>query len=1009
MPKRVVIQWSRLGDLLQTRVLLRHLCELFPQDDIILSGDARYASIAKRFPEVTRFAAVDLSQLTALSRHPQSHAQVLQRLRDEDQSFFDSVADVFVLSCSMAAVLYAELLRPAQISGYRREQDRLADVPLLRKGAAVSRSEHDCGILLADRWALLAGSPLSGRPLERLPVMDAAGHVPITDGRIGIICDAGEDYRTIPPQWGVQLAEILLNRGRCLALFSAKLPVANDPYTELHTRFGSLVQDRRGKTTLKTLARELKALAMIIGPDTGALHLAAALNTPVLGLYFGGAHAAATGPYTDDVLVVQCPEWSEASCWAIAELAVGRLAGDRVPAETSLNLLEPHFDEFGLAYLSRQAGAAELAKLQQRRRTYIPAAVGLQIGKGEVFRKPFGDFNHAVNPQEMSAEPPSGIAIIIPECGQTHYTDELLEDLARECAAIEHEIIVISSGEAAGRVLAIRKPAVSQERCDRTLSFAAACNNGARAARMPRLLFLNNDVRIPPRQLEQFARHHAPAICSPIICYPDGLIQNAGVDFIDSEIVERDHGQQKLSGYDQPPAALSAVALLVDRSAFYALNGFDEAYVNGYEDLDLCLRAGEKGLTCGIDTNSHVLHFRGSSAGRHAEESKNRALFDSRWRKVFKPAHSGVDQPRRNAPAQIVIISDESPQAAGSRLRWLWPLRRLKLGRAVTFIGLQSQNEIPMEAIERALENAELAIAFRPLSAASSQDCLLRAIARCGVPLLVDVDDLVLERFAAASVRAAGRKDYEERFRKLLERADVVSAASPALQESMRRQGIAAELLPLIPDERLLRPRVPSPESATLRIGFFGSPAHLLDLGSILPAIEATLSAREHVMFYWWGCRPGELAYHPQVRQGGPIVADYESHIARLQKSHLDVAVIPLLNTEHGRARSPVKYYEYGGAGIPGVYSATAPYASCVQNGVTGLLAQDSTTAWTNTMLQLVDNADLRTTLARNAHRDIEQRIDGGNELKVLAALLKQMAPGLTRPHDVKLEPAEIC
>ena len=49
-------------------------------------------------------------------------------------------------------------------------------------------------------------------------------------------------------------------------------------------------------TNLRELARLLRNAQLVIGGDTGPLHLAAALGTPVIGLY-GPTNPARNGPY----------------------------------------------------------------------------------------------------------------------------------------------------------------------------------------------------------------------------------------------------------------------------------------------------------------------------------------------------------------------------------------------------------------------------------------------------------------------------------------------------------------------------------------------------------------------------------------------------------------------------------------------------------------------------------------------------------------------------------------
>jgi ADP-heptose:LPS heptosyltransferase len=67
---------------------------------------------------------------------------------------------------------------------------------------------------------------------------------------------------------------------------------------------GSVI-DLIGKTTLSQLAAALKSCDLLISGDTGTMHLAAAVGTPVLALFMGTALCHETGPYGEGHLVLQ--------------------------------------------------------------------------------------------------------------------------------------------------------------------------------------------------------------------------------------------------------------------------------------------------------------------------------------------------------------------------------------------------------------------------------------------------------------------------------------------------------------------------------------------------------------------------------------------------------------------------------------------------------------------------------------------------------------------------------
>jgi hypothetical protein len=65
-----------------------------------------------------------------------------------------------------------------------------------------------------------------------------------------------------------------------------------------------------GATDLSELGRVLSGLDLLVTADTGVLHLAAALGTPTLALFFGPAYGPETGPYGPGHLIYQ----AEAPC-----------------------------------------------------------------------------------------------------------------------------------------------------------------------------------------------------------------------------------------------------------------------------------------------------------------------------------------------------------------------------------------------------------------------------------------------------------------------------------------------------------------------------------------------------------------------------------------------------------------------------------------------------------------------------------------------------------------------
>src|SRR5260370_42533851 len=70
---------------------------------------------------------------------------------------------------------------------------------------------------------------------------------------------------------------------------------------------------------------------------------------------------------------------------------------------------------------------------------------------------------------------------------------------------------------------------------------------------------------------------------------------------------------------------------MVARERFLAMGGFDERYVNGFEDLDFCWRVREEGGIIWYEAASVLYHFESASDGRYQSDVANSERFRERW------------------------------------------------------------------------------------------------------------------------------------------------------------------------------------------------------------------------------------------------------------------------------------------------------------------------------------------------------------------------------------------
>ena len=79
-------------------------------------------------------------------------------------------------------------------------------------------------------------------------------------------------------------------------------------------------------------------------------------------------------------------------------------------------------------------------------------------------------------------------------------------------------------------------------------------------------------------------------------------------------------------------AAVTGACVVVRSASWHTLGGFDETFVNGCEDVDLCLRARDRGLQNAVALRSRVLHHISASPGRKLRDEENTRVLVVRWR-----------------------------------------------------------------------------------------------------------------------------------------------------------------------------------------------------------------------------------------------------------------------------------------------------------------------------------------------------------------------------------------
>lgn len=232
-------------------------------------------------------------------------------------------------------------------------------------------------------------------------------------------------------------------------------------------------------------------------------------------------------------------------------------------------------------------------------------------------------------------------SLVIPVHNRAALTQQCLDALLESPAeSADAEIVVVddASTDSTPETLAAYGDSIRVVRHEWTAGFGTSCNDGAAAASGDWLVLLNNDTVPQPGWLDALLAYAAPrerlGMVGAKLLFPSDTVQHAGVVFPKDR-----HPRHVYAGF---PAAHPAVnksrefqvvtgaCALIKRELFEESGRFDPAFVNGYEDVDLCLRLRTLGYEIHY-CHEAVLYHLESATRDYGLDPHNFDLFLKRW------------------------------------------------------------------------------------------------------------------------------------------------------------------------------------------------------------------------------------------------------------------------------------------------------------------------------------------------------------------------------------------
>lgn len=596
------------------------------------------------------------------------------------------------------------------------------------------------------------------------------------------------------------------------------------------------------------------------------------------------------------------------------------------------------------------------------------------------------------------------VSILIPTRDKLEYLRPCVESVLEKTAYPNFEILIADNQSCEPETLAwfidIQQRFSGRVKVlpyDAPFNFSAICNFLVQQSRGEYVLLLNNDTLVVQDnwlgRLLSIGKRPDVGVVGCRLIYPDkGTIQHAGIVLGFNDVaghVFEGLGDIKYAGYmqralcEQNFSAVTAAVMLVRRSVYEAIGGIDATDLSVlYNDVDLCLKAGQKGFRVVYTPYATLMHHAGQSMNdvRTLQDAqkvgaaldrkeRERRVFWKRWRKqiAHDPAWN-VNLSLRGAEgkAESVLAMGwdvnfhDRPRVVGVPLtggageyRVISPLRALRTAGLMQVTWATSYRMFRTRVIKE-YELARLApdtiLMHVPLD---DEQILSLESFKEYVPEVLRVatfDDLLTHVPEKNSFKKFGFKDVERRLREVARLVDRCIVTTEPLRECLLSFG--AQDVRVLPNCLEMAKwgglKSSRGKGQRPRVGWAGAQQHLGDLELIAEVVRTLAQEVEWVFF---GMCPDEL--RPYVHEFHDFERNFDDYPAKLASLNLDLALAPLEIHPFNEAKSNLRLLEYGIMGWPVVCTDIYPYQNAPVKRV-----ENKSEAWVEAILERVRDLD---------------------------------------------------
>ena len=247
------------------------------------------------------------------------------------------------------------------------------------------------------------------------------------------------------------------------------------------------------------------------------------------------------------------------------------------------------------------------------------------------------------------------VSVVIPTRDRPDLVERCVRSVLSAGWSHGNEIVVVDNGSSDPKLAEVlralsRVATVRTLRMDIPFNFPALCNAGVQAASGRAVVLLNNDAEVGTAWLDELVplalRNDVGAV-GPLVVYPDGRIQSAGVlvgvNRTATSALEGFDAKDRMAidwcGSRRRVSAVLGACVAIERSKYLEVGGMDPQFAVSLNEVDFCLRLEAAGLANVFTPFARVVHEEGATRGFEVTAAERARLDDEETRFIARWTH----------------------------------------------------------------------------------------------------------------------------------------------------------------------------------------------------------------------------------------------------------------------------------------------------------------------------------------------------------------------------------